>query len=43
MLAKQALAKQAFCCLSHTFSPFCSGYVGDGGSLELFAWAGLEL
>jgi hypothetical protein len=22
--------KQAFYCLSHTSSPFCSGYVGDG-------------
>jgi hypothetical protein len=24
-----ALAKQALYCLSHTFSPFCSGYFGD--------------
>jgi hypothetical protein len=28
--------------LSHAFSPFCSGYFGDGGSLDLFVWAGLE-
>jgi hypothetical protein len=27
--------------LSHTFSPFCSGYFGDG-VLGLFAWAGLK-
>jgi hypothetical protein len=25
------LAKQALYCLSHTFSPFGSGYFGDGG------------
>jgi hypothetical protein len=28
--------------LSHTSSPFRSGYFGDGVS-ELFAWSGLEL
>jgi hypothetical protein len=26
------LAKQTLCCLSHTSSPFCSGYFGDGVS-----------
>jgi hypothetical protein len=26
-----ALAKQALYCLSHTSSPFCSDYFGDGG------------
>jgi hypothetical protein len=26
-----ALAKQVLYCLSHTFSPFCSGYFGEGG------------
>jgi hypothetical protein len=26
------LAKQVFYCLSHTFSPFCPGYFGDGVS-----------
>jgi hypothetical protein len=25
------LAKQVLYCLSHPFSPFCSGYFGDGG------------
>jgi hypothetical protein len=36
------LAKQALYHLSHTFSPFCSGYFGMG-SCKLFAQAGLEL
>jgi hypothetical protein len=36
------LAKQALDNLSHTSSPFCSCYFGDGVS-ELFAWAGLKL
>jgi hypothetical protein len=27
---------------SHTSSPFCCGYFGDGGSWEIFAWAGLR-
>jgi hypothetical protein len=35
-------AKQVLCKLSHTSSPFCSGYFGDGWSHEVFAWAGLE-
>jgi hypothetical protein len=30
------LAKQMFYCLSHTSSPFCSGYFGDGGGLMKF-------
>jgi hypothetical protein len=25
-----AFANQVFSCLSHNFSPFCSGYFGDG-------------
>jgi hypothetical protein len=29
--------------LSHTSSPFYSGYFKDGGSLELLAQAGLKL
>jgi hypothetical protein len=36
-------AKQVLYCLSHTLNTFCSGYFGDRGSCELFAWAGLEL
>jgi hypothetical protein len=28
------VAKQALCCLSHTCSPFCSGYFGDGGLMN---------
>jgi hypothetical protein len=35
-------AKQVFYCLSHTSSPFCSGYFGDGVT-ELFALAGLGI
>jgi hypothetical protein len=35
------LAKQVLYCLSHTFSPFCCGCFGDGGSQVLFAWNGL--
>jgi hypothetical protein len=34
---------QALLHLSHTSSLFCSGYFGDGGSLKLFAQAGLQL
>jgi hypothetical protein len=37
-----AFAKQVLYHLSHTSSPFCSGYFGDRVS-QLFAWAGLEL
>jgi hypothetical protein len=29
-----ALAKQVLCCSSHTSSPFCSGYFGDGGLMK---------
>jgi hypothetical protein len=29
------LAKQALYCLSHTASPFCSGYFGDGGLMNI--------
>jgi hypothetical protein len=36
-----ALAKQMLYHLNHYSSSFCSGYFGDGGSHELFAWAGL--
>jgi hypothetical protein len=35
--------KAALYLLSHTSSSFFFGYFGDGGPLELFAWAGLEL
>jgi hypothetical protein len=38
-----ALVRQVLYHLSHTSSPFFSGYFGDGGSHELFAWAGLKL
>jgi hypothetical protein len=36
------LAKQVLCLLSHTSSPFCSGYFLEMVSHELFAQAGLE-
>jgi hypothetical protein len=36
------LAKQVFYNLSSFSSLFCSGYFADGGSHELFSWAGLE-
>jgi hypothetical protein len=32
VLATQALTKLVLYYLSHTFSPFCSGYFGDGVS-----------
>jgi hypothetical protein len=36
-----ALAKQALYCWSHTPSPFCSGYFGDGASWALCpGWTG---
>jgi hypothetical protein len=34
------LAKQLIYHLSHTSSPFCSGYFGEVGSHELFTYAG---
>jgi hypothetical protein len=38
------LAKQALDHVTHTSSPFYSGYsVFEMGSQKLFAWAGLEL
>jgi hypothetical protein len=35
-----ALARQVLYCLSHAFSPFCSGYFG--GRVSLFAQDGLN-
>jgi hypothetical protein len=36
----KGLEKQALYRLSHTSSPFCSGYFGDGVT---FAWDGIKL
>jgi hypothetical protein len=30
--------KQVLYCLSHTFSPFCSGYFEDGGLTSSLSW-----
>jgi hypothetical protein len=37
------LAKLALYHLSHTFSPFCIGYFGDGILQSICAWTGLKL
>jgi hypothetical protein len=37
------LAKQVLYCLSHTSSPFCSGYFGDGLLNYLWGWPQPEI